>query len=118
MLMRQYQGCITIEQVAHSTQRCRELMVEPYFEQNLQLTHDSFQKNVSDNLSMKERYVTTKAGEQGGLLFFLLMMDSLLLSSVEEAALSLKQKVEKLSSPSSPFKAKISIKCGKKTSAH
>jgi hypothetical protein len=89
---------ITIEQVARSNLWYREWMVAPYFEQNLQLTYDFFQNNVSDDLSMKisETYETFKAGEQGGPLFFILMMNHLL-SDTEEAALSLNERVKKFS---------------------
>ena len=87
---------ITIEQVTRSNIWYREWMAEPYFVQNLQLTYDFFQNNVSDDLSMKisETYETFKAGEQGGPLFFILMMNHLL-SDTEEAALSLNYMVVK-----------------------
>jgi hypothetical protein len=44
-------------------------MVATFFEQNLQLTYEFFQNNVSEDLVMKisETYDTFKAGEQGVL---------------------------------------------------
>jgi hypothetical protein len=89
---------IRIEQVARSNLWYIEWMIEPYFEQNLQLTNAFFQNNVSDNLSMKisEMYRTFKEGKQGGPLFFILMMNHLL-SNTEEVAMSLKERVKKFS---------------------
>jgi hypothetical protein len=65
-------------------------MIEPYLEQDLQLTYDFFQNNVSEDLSMKisETYKTFKAGKQGGPLFFILMMNHLLTDTEEAALLS------------------------------
>jgi hypothetical protein len=78
----------------------REWMVESYFEQNLQLTYDFFQNNVSDNLRMKilEMYKMFKAGKQGrrAFIIFILMMNHLL-NKTKEAALSLNERVEKFS---------------------
>jgi hypothetical protein len=70
-------------------------MVATFFKQNLQLTYEFFQNNVSEDLVMKisETYDTFKAGEQGGPLFFILMMNNLL-SETEEAAQSLKERVK------------------------
>jgi hypothetical protein len=87
---------ITIEQVARSNLWYREWMANVYFEQNLELTYDFFQNNVSDELSMKisETYETFAVGEQGGPLFFILMMNHLL-SDSEEAAISLNERVKK-----------------------
>jgi hypothetical protein len=87
---------ITIEQVARSNLWYREWMANVYFEQNLDLTYDFFQNNVSDDLSMKisETYETFAVGEQGGPLFFILMMNHLL-SDTEEAAISLNDRVKK-----------------------
>jgi hypothetical protein len=55
----------------------REWMVESYFEQNLQLTYDFFQNNVSDNLRMKilEMYKMFKAGKQGRRAFIIYTYD-------------------------------------------
>jgi hypothetical protein len=85
---------ITIEQVARSNWWYREWMVATFFEQNLQLTYEFFQNNVSEDLVMKisETCDTFKAGEQGGPLFFILMMNHLL-SDTEEAAQSLNERV-------------------------
>jgi hypothetical protein len=71
-------------------------MANIYFKQNLKLTHDFFQNNVSNNLSMKisETYKTFAVGEQGGPLFFVLMMNHLL-SDTEEADISLNNCVVK-----------------------
>jgi hypothetical protein len=89
---------ITIEQVARSNLWYRQWMVASFFEQNLQLTYEFFQNNVSEDLGMKisETYETFKAGEQGGPLFFILMMNHLL-SDTEEAAQSLNERVKKFS---------------------
>ena len=89
---------ITIEQVARSNRWYREWMVAAFFEQNLQLTYEFFQNNVSEDLVMKisETYDTFKAGEQGGPLFFILMMNHLL-SDTEEAAQSLNEGVKNFS---------------------
>jgi hypothetical protein len=64
---------ITIKQVAQSNWWYQEWMVAMFFEQNLQLTNEFFQNNVSEDLVMKisETYDTFKAGEQGGSLFFI-----------------------------------------------
>jgi hypothetical protein len=80
---------ITTEQVARLNLWYREWMADSYFEENLQLTHDFFQNNVSDELSMKtlETYETFSAREQGGPLLFILMMNYLL-SKPKEAAMS------------------------------
>jgi hypothetical protein len=87
---------ITIEQVARSNLCYRKWMANVYFEQNLELTYDFFQNNLSDDLSMKisETYETYAVGEQGGPLFFILMMNHLL-SDTEEAAISLNNRVKK-----------------------
>ena len=87
---------ITIKQVARSNLWYREWMANVYFEQNLELTYDFFQNNVSKDLSMKitETYETFAVGEQGGPLFFILMMNHLL-SDTEEAATSLNNRVKK-----------------------
>jgi hypothetical protein len=81
---------ISIEDVARSNLWYREWLSDPWFEENLQLTYDYFQKNVSDDLWMKvcETYDHFKPSEQGGPLFFILMMNHLL-SDTEEAASSL-----------------------------
>ena len=65
-----------------------------FVEQNLQLTYEVFQTNVSEDWVMKisETYDTFKAGEQGGPLFFILMMNHLL-SDTEEAAQSLNERL-------------------------
>jgi hypothetical protein len=87
---------ITIEQVARSSLWYREWMANVSFEQNLKLTYDFFQNDVSNDLSMKisETYETFAVGEQGGPLFFILMMYHLL-SDTEEAAISLNNHVKK-----------------------
>jgi hypothetical protein len=81
---------ISIEDVARSNLWYREWLPDPWFEENLQLTYDYFQQNVSDDLWMKvcESYDQYKVSEQGGPLFFILMMNHLL-SDTEEAASSL-----------------------------
>jgi hypothetical protein len=87
---------ITINQVARSNLWYREWMVDSYFEENLQLTYDFLQNNVSNELSMKisETYETFSAGERGGPLFFVLMMNHLL-SDTKEAAVSFNERVKK-----------------------
>jgi hypothetical protein len=87
---------ITIEQVARSNLWYSEWMANVYFEQNLELTYDFFQNNVSDDFSMKisETYETFAFGEQGSPLFFILMMNHLL-SDAKEAAISLNNRVKK-----------------------
>jgi hypothetical protein len=81
---------ISIEDVARSNLWYREWLSDPWFEENLQLSYDYFQQNVSDDLWMKvcETYDQYKVSEQGGPLFFILMMNHLL-SDTEEAASSL-----------------------------
>jgi hypothetical protein len=81
---------ISIDDVARSNLWYREWLSDPWFEENLQLTYDYFQQNVSDDLWMKvcETYDHFKPSEQGGPLFFILMMNHLL-SDTEEAASSL-----------------------------
>jgi hypothetical protein len=85
---------ISIEDVARSNEWYRTWMDETFFVQNLQLTHNFFQNNVSDDLWMKisETYEGYSAGEKGGPLFFILMMNHLL-SDTEEAASALVTKV-------------------------
>ena len=86
---------ITIEDVARSNEWYRTWMNEKWFVQNLQLTHNFFQNNVSDDLWMKvsETYETFSSGEKGGPLFFIIMMNHLL-SDTEEAASALVTKVK------------------------
>jgi hypothetical protein len=71
-------------------------MANVSFEQNLGLSYNFFQNNVSDDLSMKilETYKTFAVGEQGSPLFYILMMNHPL-SDIEEAALSLNNRVKK-----------------------
>jgi hypothetical protein len=85
---------ITVADVARSNLWYREWLSDTWFEQNLQLSHDYFQNNTSDDLWMKvsESYDNYKASEQGGPLFFILMMNHLL-SDTEEAAASLVKRV-------------------------
>jgi ferredoxin-fold anticodon binding domain-containing protein len=85
---------ISIEDVARSNLWYRKWLPDPWFEENLQLTYDYFQQNVSDDLWMKvcETYDQYQASEQGGPLFFILMMNHLL-SDTEEAASSLVLKI-------------------------
>jgi hypothetical protein len=85
---------ISIEDVARSNEWYRTWMNEKWFIQNLQLTHNFFQNNVSDELWMKvsETYEGYSTGQKGGPLFFILMMNHLL-SDTEEAASALVTKV-------------------------
>jgi hypothetical protein len=61
-------------------------MANAYFEQNLELTYNFFQNNISD-----ENFAV---GEHGGPLFFIPMMNHLF-SNTKEAAISLNNRVKK-----------------------
>jgi hypothetical protein len=67
---------ISIEDVARSNLWYRQWLVDEWFQENLKLTCNFFQKNVSDDLWNKvcETYDQYKPSEQGGPLFFIIMM--------------------------------------------
>jgi hypothetical protein len=70
-------------------------MVADWCTENLRLTYDFFQNNVTDDLFLKvsETYDKFPRSQRGGPLFFILMLNQLL-ADTEEAAISLQKRVK------------------------
>ncbi len=92
-LFREY-TTISIDQVAASNTWYHTWGAEPWYDDNLNLTYQFFENNVSENLWGKtfDKYSKYTEEQQGGPLFFIIMINKLL-SNTEEAAVMLERRV-------------------------
>jgi hypothetical protein len=107
---------ISIEDVARSNLFYQEWMVADWFSENLGLTYDFFQNNVTDDLFLKvsKTYDKFPRSQRGGPLFFILMLNQLL-ADTEEAAISLQKRVKdfKITNiPGEDVRKVVSLLCG------
>ena len=88
---------ISIQMVARSNEWYTIHTTANYYAENLTLTFTFFENNMDDDLFSKnmETYQKFPAIQRGGSLLFIIMM-ALLVSQTEEAALKLKERLEKL----------------------
>ncbi len=92
-LFREY-TTVSIEQVAASNAWYHTWGAEPWYDDNLTLTYQFFENNVSEDLWGKtfDKYTKYTEEQQGGPLFFIIMINKLL-SNTEEAAVTLERRV-------------------------
>jgi hypothetical protein len=87
---------LSVESVAKSNEFYRTYVDDETFTENLKLTLDYMENNVTENLSKKvlEKYKPFQEKHKGGPLFFKLMMNQLL-SNTESTAKALVERVDK-----------------------